>query len=331
MGRYEFEGGSVDRLTVDGNVVTLRSLTDLIFYDVSNATAPRRVGRHNGPIPAYDPTRPFSLNMVADARDGRAIVTYDSLLAQILDIRVASAPKVLATFKTRGLVHAIALTPTHAILGHERREPGSIAAGGIQVVALRATGEAETVGVLEMEGPAIAMAVRGSRLVVVSTDGTLTVVDLGEPTHPVIQGRLATAGSGPSRGASGPWNLVLSEDGRRAYVTHAAVRVGHASLAVIDLQVPTAPRVEAQLDVVTAGEPAVPLAVVGRDVVLLAGSAGGVVIVDVAEPSRPVVSGTYALPSSAYASDIAVDREHIYVGAGEDGLLIFSRPQPRAR
>jgi hypothetical protein len=112
-------------------------------------------------------------------------------------------------------------------------------------------------------------------------------------------------------------------------VTRAAVRVGHASLAVIDLQVPTAPRLEAQLEIVTAGDPAVPLAVVGRDVVLLAGSAGGVVIVDVGEPSRPVVSGTYALPSSAYASDIAVDREHIYVGAGEDGLLIFRRPPPR--
>jgi hypothetical protein len=332
MGRHESEGGSVDRVSVDGKLVTLRSLTDLIFYDVSDAGAPRRVSRHNGPIPAYDLTKPFNLNMVADARGGRAVVAYESLVAQILDVRAASAPRVLATFTSRGLVHAIAQTPAHVILGHETRGSGSIVSGGIQVVALRTGGEVETVGSLDVERPPMAMATHGSRLVTLSADGTLTVVDLGTPTRPVLQGRIATAGSGPSRDASGPWNLALSEDGRRAYVTRAAVveaaatRTGRGVLAVIDLQVPTAPRIIAQLEIVTSGDTAIPLAVSGLDVMLLAGSSGGVVIVDVRNPGRPVVSGVYALPSFIYPSDIAVDREHIYIGAGEDGLLIFRRP-----
>jgi len=336
LGRYEFEGGSVDRLTVDGTVVTLRSLTDLFFYDVSDARSPRRAGRHSGPIPEYDRTKPFSLNMVAAVRDGRAIVTYDSLLAQILDVRAPSVPRVLATFTSRGLVRAIALTPTHAILGHERRGPGSIVAGGIQVVALRSTGAAETVGGMDLDRPAIAMAVHDRRLVAVSADGTLSVVDLDAPTRPVLQGRLAIAGSEPSAGVSGPWSLALSEDGRRAYVTRAIAGAapasnGQGSLAVIDLQVPTAPRLVAHLEIVTSGDLAVPLAVAGSAVVLLAAGVGGqVVIVDVSEPSRPVVSGTYALPSFIYASDIAVDREHIYVAAGEDGFLVFQRPAARA-
>jgi hypothetical protein len=102
------------------------------------------------------------------------------------------------------------------------------------------------------------------------------------------------------------------------------------ALAVIDLQNATAPRVMARLAIVTSGEPGVPLAVAGRDVALLAGSSGGIVIVDASEPSRPKISGTFALPRFIYwASDIAADREHLYVGAGEDGLLVFRRPRGR--
>ena len=69
-----------------------------------------------------------------------------------------------------GLVAA--LLPAHAILGHEIRKPGAIVAGGLQVVALRATGAVETVGSLDLERAPVAMAVHGSRLVALSADGT---------------------------------------------------------------------------------------------------------------------------------------------------------------
>jgi len=328
MGRYEFVGGSVEHVLLEGPSATLVSSGDLFFYDISDERTPRRTGRHNGGVPSSLTSMDWMLNIFA-ARDGRVVVAHATLPAEVLDVRTPARPRVVATFTPRGRVHAIALTPTHAILGNETRGPGFVT-GGIEVVDLRTAGEARVVAALDMGKPVGVLAVHGDRLIAMSRDGEVIVVDLRDPNHPVMLSRLAADGA-QAAGVAGLPNLALSADGRRAYVARTAIRagsdaVGQGTLKVIDLKDPAAPRLEGELGFETSGAPAVPLAVSGTRVVLLSGSSGGVVIVETIDPSRPVVTGTYSLPSSVYACGIAVDHDRVYVAAGEDGLLIYGLP-----
>ncbi|MGE5360723.1 MAG: hypothetical protein ACM3NQ_17030, partial [Bacteroidales bacterium] len=146
LGRWEYEGGAVSEVILDGQLAVLKCPGgDLFFYDVSNPRAPRRVGSYHGASPGRTPD--FQFEMTVAATGGRALVTYETLPAQLLDISHPARPVVLGAFIPRGLVHAMALTHTHAFLGYrapaDGRTPRAMDAsswsrrGGIQSVDLR--------------------------------------------------------------------------------------------------------------------------------------------------------------------------------------------------
>lgn len=129
-----------------GDLGILRNMTDLLFYDVSDPRSPRRLGRHEG-VPLYWTGGTYQANMVAGASGSRVVVAYESIPAELLDISAPSRPAVLGRFEPRGLVRAIAVTPTHAFAayrdGAEGRRPqpwdaASLArSGGSEVFDLR--------------------------------------------------------------------------------------------------------------------------------------------------------------------------------------------------
>jgi hypothetical protein len=60
---------------------------------------------------------------------------------------------------------------------------------------------------------------------------------------------------------------------------------------------------------------------VSGNLAYIANLSGGLLVVDVTNPSKPVKIGSYELPVSALG--VAVDGEYIYIAAGTDGMFIF--------
>ncbi|MGI9065543.1 MAG: hypothetical protein ACR2HX_03965 [Pyrinomonadaceae bacterium] len=85
LGRWEYEGGSVSDVILEGRLAILISFSNLLFFDVSDPRAPRRLGRHEG-VPSYEPDD-WQWNVVAAAGGARVFVAYETIPAQWLDIK----------------------------------------------------------------------------------------------------------------------------------------------------------------------------------------------------------------------------------------------------
>jgi len=316
LGRYEFEGGSASDVLVEGDLGIVQSFSDLILYDVANPAAPRRVGRFKG-IPSFDP-KEFQFNVVVAAKGRRAFVTYETRAAQLVDLSDPHQPRVLSSFKPRGLVHASVLTSTHAALGYGEAASRN-ARGGIEIVGLQDPRRPRTLAALELERPVTALALSGERLAATHPDSELIIVDIQDWGRPRVLGKLAA----PAPGAAA--HVALSEDGMTAYVTNAdAKSPDRGVLAVIDLHDASNPRTIGRLEIPISGSADMPLAVQGNVIVILAGISGGVAVVDVSKPRQPVLAFSQPLPGG-YAERLALKGRDVLIAAGEDGLLIYRR------
>ena len=316
LGRYEFEGGSASDVLVEGDLAIVQSFSDLILYDVANPAAPRRVGRYKG-IPSFDP-KEFQFNVVVAAKGRRAFVTYETRAAQLVDLSDPQQPRVLSTFKPRGLVHASVLTPTHAALGYGEAASRN-ARGGIEIVGLQDPHRPRTLAALKLERPVTSLVLSGERLAATHPDGELIIINVHDWEHPRVLGKLAASAPG------GAAYVALSEDGRTAYVTHADVKSpDRGVLRVIDIHNASRPRTLGRLDIPISGSTDMPLAVQGAAIVILAGISGGVAVVDASKPMQPVLTTIQPLPGG-YAERLALKGRDVLIAAGEDGLLIYRR------
>jgi hypothetical protein len=189
LGRW-YNGGAVRQVLRTGDLLILQNMTDLLFYDVSDPRSPRRLGRHEG-VPLYWAGGTYQWNMVAGASGSRVVVAYESIPAEVLDISDPSRPAALGRFEPRGLVHAIAVTSTHAFVayrqGAEGRRPqpwdaASLApSGGIEVIDLRDPATPRRIAGLEFDAVVTDLALAGHRLVAAHHDGSLTIMDVADP------------------------------------------------------------------------------------------------------------------------------------------------------
>jgi hypothetical protein len=316
LGRYEFEGGSASAVLVERDLAIVTSLSDLILYDVANPAAPRRVGRYKG-IPSFD-HKDFQFNVVASASGRRAFVSYETRAAQLVDLSDPAHPRVLSTYKPRGLVHSSVLTPTHAALGYEESAPGHTR-GGIEIVALQDAGHPRMLAVLDLDQPVHNMVLRANRLAATHPNGELTIVDVTDWKHPIVLGRLATTAPGPAP------QVGLSQDGRTAYLTRADARSpDRGVVTVIDLRDATQPRTLSRLEIPISGGTDMPLAVQGTAILIVAGTTGGIALVDAGQPAQPVLTRIEAL-AGGYAEGLAVNGRNVLIAAAEDGLLVYRR------
>ena len=316
LGRYEFEGGSVSRVQVIGDLAVLLSLSNLHFFDVSDPRAPRRAGFYAG-IPSHDPEE-FEFAMVASS-GRRAFVGFDRRPAQLVDFANPARPTLLATFTPRGLVRAALLDAEHATLGFEGRENSG--SGGIEFVDVSDGTKPTSLAVLDLGKPVHGLARSSDRIVAAHPDGGLSVLDATDPSRPSVVGTL-TGSAAPV----GPTHLALSADGTTAYVARPDGEASDsATLLVVDLREATAPRVLAELRFPVSAGYATPLVVRGSRAMILAGADGGVVTVDVSDPEQPRILEVRPLPVGVFAEDLTADDSHLYVAASEDGVLVFQQ------
>jgi hypothetical protein len=333
LGRWEYDGGAITDVILDGQLAVLKSFDGMFLYDVSNPGAPKRVGVDHGATPSR--SSDFQWNIVVAASGSRAMVAYETLPAQLLDISHPARPVAQGTFTPRGLVHAIVLTPTHAFLAYRAPADGKTARamdpsswngrGGIESVDIRDPRAPHAVGVFTLDAAVTDLARHENRLVAVDAGGALAVVDIRNPDRPAVLGRLAGSGSNGAGALVRPTRVALSADGRLAYVTRTDAAAGTGTLTVVDLSDPATPGVLGRLNLEGSGGTELPLAVDGTRIAVLVGGRD-VLIVDAGDPARPVITARHALPPSMFAQGLAFSHDTVFVGALEDGLLIYHVP-----
>ena len=315
IGRYEFQGGDASDVRVDGDVAIVLSLSDLVLYDVGSAAVPRRVGRYKG-IPSFDP-RDFQFNVVVAADARRALVTYETRPAQLVDLTQLASPRVSGTFTPAGLVHSSVLTGAHAALGYA--ETTGTGRGGVEIISIENRGRPASIATLPLGRPVIHVALRGRQLVAADSAGALTIISLEDWQRPRILGEFAATTPCPTP------RLALSEDGTVAYLACAAAGSAERGvLTAIDLRDPVRPQARGRLEFPISGSTEVPIAAAGARLAFLAGATGGVGLVDVSTPLQPVLVGITAMPG-VYASGLALRGRDVLIAASEDGLLIYRR------
>ena len=161
---------------------------------------------------------------------------------------------------------------------------------------------------LELPGLAWGAATDGNVALVTSSDGELRVIDLANPSEPIIAATVATGGE-----ASG-----VEIRGRFGYVA-----AGEVGVVVVDLANPYAPEVVATVD--TPGR-ARALCLSG-DWAFVADLEGGVQVLDIADPRQANLVAGFC--DSSFVQDIAVLDGEAYVAAGYDGLLVVDVRDPR--
>lgn len=160
---------------------------------------------------------------------------------------------------------------------------------------------------LELPGLAWGAATDGNVALVTSSDGELRVVDLANPSEPIIAATVATGGE-----ASG-----VEIRGRFGYVA-----AGEVGVVVVDIANPYAPEVVATVD--TPGR-ARALCLSG-DWAFVADLEGGVQVLDIADPRQANLVASFC--DSSFVQDIAVLDGKAYVAASYDGLLVVDVRDP---
>ncbi len=317
LGQWEFEGGwASDLVLTEGLVAIVNQWSGILLYDIGDPTAPTRLVR----LTRATPDRPQAGIRVA-ARGDCVLVTYASLPAELLDVSDPTAPRVVTGFQLPEVAAAVALTPTHAILGY--------ASGGLGVVDLGDPSAPEASIELPLEGRVTDLALHGDRAVVAHSDGALTLVELEDLAHPVVVGR--TPGDSTAQPFS--WRVArvaLSPDGQTAYLVRgdgASERVMHgaATLTVVGLGTGGGPEILGRVEF-DRHHFASTFPVVATEGEVFVGVGMDLVRVDVTDPRRPTVAERYRLKQTWSTEGLALRGKYIYVGAGEDGLLVYELP-----
>ncbi len=147
----------------------------------------------------------------------------------------------------------------------------------------------------------------------------LTVLDVGSGTPALVnRGSVALDTYGFTAGGAKPASFPVAAAlaGKVLLVAHAR---GLAIVSVADGK----PRLSGVLDLEVK---AVHVDVEGEMAAVVGSSPRpSLVLIDVSNPSSPIVKGTVLLPKGSYATSVAIGRSHVVVAAHKKGLLIFQR------
>ncbi|MCE7937105.1 hypothetical protein DCC79_03580 [bacterium] len=187
---------------------------------------------------------------------------------------------------------------------------------GAYVYDLREPKRIEEVGVIDVEGTALDLALAADRLYISDSDAGIRVFDVAGLQPPMLLATEATVGDAVSVDVSS---------------RHAYVAGGAQGLSVVDVSVADHPVLTAHLPIpgISGGID------VEGDFAYVASGPTGLSIVDVSTPSRPVLV-TQINPSGAapggphWASDVQVRDGHAYVACYPCGLWILNVADPRA-
>ncbi len=189
------------------------------------------------------------------------------------------------------------------------------------------------------------VAVTGHTIYHSDNGGTIQVVDVTNPAHPLVVDHYPALGyvSGMTVvdgraylpvSQGGMAILAVADDGKLTPSGHypldqpvasiavqppyAYLAVGKAGIQIVDVTVPSAPRLVSVYD--TPGS-ASDISLVGRNA-LVADGPGGLLLLDLRNPQAPVEVATYPMPGYAY--QVVSAQGLIYVADGLGGLYLLS-------
>jgi len=232
--------------------------------------------------------------------------TYGALV--VVDYADPHAPVVLGTEPVTVMdeVYDVDIADSHAFVTYLQWG----GATGVRVFDVSDPGAPTDVG--DLQAPpgdwAAYLAARGDHVYVSFAYTTFGVVDVSDPTAPVLVGQVAI---------DHPWQITL--DGDLAYVTRSG-----APPAIVDVADPTAPSVIGSL--ATAGGGGGDVCIRGDLAYVSVGPA--LEILDVSDPLDAIVVGTVALP---YIGSVVEVVENVaYVSSNDHGIHVVDVSDPTA-
>jgi hypothetical protein len=342
LGHWQFEGGWACDVVRDGNLALVVNMGGgLVIHDVADPRAPTRLARlwtHGRPLDDWQ------CNTVLAAKDGLAVMAFENLPAEILDLKTPRHPHLLGRFEPRGMVQGIALANESAFLGYREVVDGRTAAyydpssftgkGGIEVINLARPGAPQCEATLQLDRAVTDLALHGDRLVAAHSGGGLSVIDVSDVRHPTLLGHLD---GGVQTGAETPaWRdarVALSDDGMLAFLATCVYSdtnsyAGDVTLVIIDTKESTSPRIVGQLELHRQNVAEVSIVARDRQAILFTGD---ILIIDAEDPIHPsVVFQERFPPAGIWVGNgvaLAVDDQYLYLSAAEDGLWLYGLPQ----
>lgn len=344
LGRWEFEGGWVGDVLRTGDLAILTQVGGgVVIYDVGTPGAARRLARSQA-APASVGAESWQSNVAAGASGSRVLIAYETIPAEVLDITDPTHPSVMGHFVPRGLVQAIALSPSHAILGYRNASNWweAAAGGGIEIVGLADVSRVDRVSTLDLGQAVTDVALHGGRLLAAHPGAGVTMIDVRDATRPSVLGRLQGTRSPDERSMGRGTRVVLDADGDFAYVVSRDIPTmegapgnayfGHGTLSVVDLRDTAGMRVVGRIDFERKNIWDISVTRHRDDVYIFAGD---ILVVDVTEPTAPRVKLRQPFPPTmdwiGESVGLTVDDEYLYLGAAEDGLWIYRLPSAERR
>jgi len=163
------------------------------------------------------------------------------------------------------------------------------------------------VGSCDTPSYATGVALAGDYAYVADNASGLQVVDISDPTNPVLAGNYDTPNYAHDVAIAGDYAFVADRD---------------SGLQIIDVSDPTNPSWAGGYDAPTyiygvtlAGNRA-----------YLAAHDGGLVVLDISDPTNPVWVGSY--DTSGYSQDVAIAGDYAYVADGSSGLQVIDISDP---
>jgi hypothetical protein len=350
-------GVSIWAVTLDGNRAYLAAgRSGLIILDLGDPAAPVELVRYNGPGPTYEdriesatdvavvghmayvtnndeyglwaidvtnPRAPRRTDM-SSQQDGVAVAAAGHTVFQIdndsgLTIYDASDPETLKVvgWMNDDRIVDIVLSGRHAYLAS--RMSGEEGMSEVRVVDVGDPARPKQITAIETPGQANALGIDANRLYVGDGNGGVRVVDVTTPAAPRARGAYAILGGPKAIDTAGHYAYVANSPSAGLY-SHADPDQG---LAVVDIADAQRPVQRAFLRT-----PALPVDVlVGGSYVYLACGAGGVRVVDIADPRQPADVAVFPRLGDGikWANGLALGSDRLYVASLEMALAGVER------
>lgn len=292
-------GDPPGRLAVSGGHLFAVAGGALKTVDIVEPSESKWLGGYS----TWGPVHPLNLTSVVPA--GRFAVSPSGDGLQILDLSNPLQPQRLGGYVSQSRIADVGVSGRFAYVAERGGEIGSESvASRLSVVDLGDPIHPRKVGALELDGPALGVAVSGTTALVAAGARGLIAVNITDPTHPVETGRFDTGGSAN--------DVVLVG-------SYALVAAAWAGFQVIDVSQPS------QLRRV-AGHPAEADRIEVTGNLAYVWYEAGLLVFNVTDPARPQLTSRIALtPGSARSAVIFND--YVFV-VNESGLVLLDLKDP---
>jgi hypothetical protein len=279
----------------------------LHIFDITNASAPKRLGGYT-----------FPENVEAVTVSGSMVyVSADFNLLRIIDTKDAAAPVERGSLPIRGGIQTLAMSEPDLVLMTTSLE-------GLEVVDVSNPSASVRVSSNLFTDSYAQDVVAAGRLVLASDSSTgVYLFDLTMPKSIEVLGMLPFVYQRLSKDVPPAWIspelAIVPPSGSSPATTAVVLDDVTGRVEVVDVKDPRKP---VRVGSIELSSRAQGLVIDGSRVFV--GARQGVRVIDISKPASPKIVGTFktAQPSR----DLAVEGGHIFVALGSDGVEIFRNP-----